>query len=88
MSCKENAVVGKERQRRYTSSSFSNPDFILPQEGFVRLPVVLKILGIGKSMFYEGIKKGVYPRPLKLGARTSVWRVEDIREFINQFKEA
>lgn len=77
----------KERQRRYTSAAFSNPDFVLPKEGFVRLPVVLKILGISKTMFYEGIKVGTYPKPLKLGPRTSVWRVEDIREVIDRFSD-
>ena len=55
---------------------------ILPETGFVRLPVVLSIIPICKSSFYKGIRKGVYPAPVKLSERTSAWRVEDIRELI------
>ena len=28
---------------------------ILPPEGFVRLPVVLQVLGIGKTSFWQGL---------------------------------
>ena len=61
---------------------------ILPPEGFVRLPVVLRVLGVGKTAFYMGIRDGKYPAPVKLGPRTSAWRVEDIRALIAKFKEA
>ena len=57
-------------------------DATLPPEGFVRLPIILKILGIGKSSFWNGIREGRFPAPVKLGPRTSVWRVEDIRALI------
>ncbi len=56
----------------------------LPQEGFVRLPQVLHVLGIGKTSFWEGIKTGRFPAPVKLGPRTAVWRVEDIRNLISR----
>ena len=56
----------------------------LPNEGFVRLPQVLHVLGIGKTTFWAGIKQGRYPAPVKLGPRTSAWRVQDIRELIAQ----
>ena len=54
----------------------------LPQEGFVRLPQILHALGIGKTTFWEGIKTGRFPAPVKLGPHTSAWRVEDIRGLI------
>jgi len=59
----------------------------LPQEGFVRLPQVLHVLGIGKTTFWEGIKSGRFPAPIKLGPRTSVWKVEDIRNLISRIAE-
>ncbi len=59
----------------------------LPQEGFVRLPQVLHVLGIGKTTFWEGIKTGRFPAPVKLGPRTSVWKVEDIRNLISRIAE-
>ena len=55
---------------------------VLPAEGFARLPVVLHVLGIGKTTWWCGIKAGRFPKPVKLGARTSAWRVEDIRALI------
>ncbi len=60
---------------------------VLPQEGFVRLPVVLAVIGIGRTSWWNGIKKGRYPKAIKLGARTSVWRVEDIRALIANASE-
>ena len=59
----------------------------LPHEGFIRLPQVLHVLGIGKTTFWEGIKTGRFPAPIKLGPRTSVWKVEDIRSLISRLAE-
>ncbi len=56
----------------------------LPQEGFVRLPQVLALIPIGKTQFWKGIKEGKFPAPIKLGARTSAWKVEDIRALIEK----
>ena len=56
----------------------------LPQEGFVRLPQVLHVLGIGKTTFWDGIRKGHYPAPIKIGSKIAAWRVQDIRALINQ----
>lgn len=60
---------------------------VLPPEGFVRLPVVLAVLGIGKTSFLARIREGKYPKPVKLGPRISAWRVEDIRAIIAGFAE-
>ena len=54
----------------------------LPDAGFIRLPTVLSVIPISKSSLYAGIKKGIYPAPVKLSERTSAWRVEDIRALI------
>ena len=51
----------------------------LPTEGFARLPQVLAFYGIKKTAFYNGIAAGRFPKPVKLGQRISVWRVEEIR---------
>jgi predicted DNA-binding transcriptional regulator AlpA len=62
-------------------------DYIMPQEGFVRQPVVLKVLGISKSTLWRRIQDGTYPRPVKLSPRTSAWRVKDIRALIRRYDE-
>jgi prophage regulatory protein len=56
----------------------------LPKTGFIRLPAILRIIPIGKSTWWAGVKSGRFPRPVKLGPRTTAWRCEDIRELIVQ----
>ena len=51
----------------------------LPNTGFVRLPVVLSVIPVSKSTWGAGVKTGRFPKPVKLGARVTAWRVEDIR---------
>jgi len=55
---------------------------LLPQAGFVRLPQVLKIIPIGKSTWWAGIQSGRFLKGVKLGPRTTAWRVEDIRQLL------
>jgi predicted DNA-binding transcriptional regulator AlpA len=50
----------------------------LPETGFVRLKLILEYLPIGKSTWWDGVKKGRFPKPVKLGPRTTAWRAEDI----------
>jgi prophage regulatory protein len=61
---------------------FMEEQSILPETGFVRLPTVLALIPVSKTTWWEGIRKGIYPRPIKLGPRISAWRVEDIRHLI------
>jgi prophage regulatory protein len=56
-----------------------------PKTGFLRLPAIIAPHGpipVSKSTWWAGIKTGRYPKPVKLSARISAWRVEDIRAFI------
>jgi predicted DNA-binding transcriptional regulator AlpA len=61
----------------------------LPSEGFVRVNQLCNhngvrgILSISKSSFWAGVKEGRFPRPVKLGKRTSCWSAADIRRIIN-----
>lgn len=62
--------------------------YYLPETGYLRLnqiigsrtavPPIPAIIPISKSTWWAGVKTGIYPRPLKLGPRITVWRVEDI----------
>lgn len=56
----------------------------LPEIGFVRLPIVLRAIPVGKSTWWAGVKSGRFPRPVKLGPRITAWRCEDIRALIEQ----
>jgi prophage regulatory protein len=58
----------------------------LPATGFVRLAAILGPRGpipVSKSTWWAGVKSGRFPRPLKLGPRITVWRVEEIRALID-----
>lgn len=56
----------------------------IPSTGFLRLPQILAIIPISKSAWWEGCRTGRFPKPIKLGPRTTVWRAEDIAAFINR----
>ena len=62
----------------------------IPSTGFLRLPQVLAIVPVSKSAWWEGCKTGRFPKPVKLGPRTTAWKVEDITALVKQLggKEA
>ena len=37
-----------------------------------------------ESAWWEGCRTGRYPKPVKIGPRTTAWRVEDIKELIER----
>ena len=65
----------------------------LPQAGFLRLPQIVgdskkgipPLIPISKSTWYDGIKSGKYPEPVKLSERCVAWRVEDIMVLLKLF---
>ena len=69
------------------SKSIAEVSMLLPQEGFVRLPVILKVLSIGKTTWWCGVRDGTFPKPIKMGKRTARWNVKDIRALIAKYIE-
>lgn len=59
---------------------------ILPETGYVRLYDVLRVIPVGKSTWWAGVKSGRFPRGIKLGPRITAWRVEEIRALIDSFQ--
>lgn len=57
-------------------------NYSLPTAGYVRLPQILTIFPVSKSTWWQGVKDGRFPPGVKLGPRTTAWRVEDIRRLI------
>lgn len=61
---------------------------VLPAEGFVRLNQICNckgtpgIIPVSKSSWWSGVRDGRFPKPVKLGKRTTAWRVQDIRALI------
>lgn len=48
----------------------------------LRINQVLALVPVGRSSWWEGCRTGRYPKPVKLGPRTTAWRAEDIAAFI------
>jgi predicted DNA-binding transcriptional regulator AlpA len=59
-------------------------EIVFPQTGFVRLPTVLAVYPVSKASWWAGVKSGRYPKSVKLGPKTTAWRVEDIRALIEK----
>ena len=59
----------------------------LPEVGYLRLSQILNIIPISKSAWWEGCRSGLYPKPVKLGPRTTAWRVEDIRKLMERINK-
>lgn len=73
----------KKASRRPAAPQRASADVAaLPREGFVRLPTILAVYPVGKSSWWEGVKSGKYPKPVKLGPNTTAWRAEQIRQLI------
>jgi len=65
----------------------------LQTTGYLRLPSIIGdtkkgivgVFPVSRSSWYDGVKLGKYPAPVRLGGgRAVAWRVEDIRELLNQ----
>ncbi len=59
----------------------------IPETGFVRLPQVLAVIPVGKTCWWEGVKTGRYPKPVKLSKRCTAWKAEDIHALIRRLAE-
>jgi len=55
-----------------------------PEIGFVRIKAILAVFPVSKSTWWAGVKSGRYPQPVKLSARTTAWKVEEIKELLEQ----
>ncbi len=54
----------------------------------MRLQDIVKPHGpipVSRSAWWAGVKSGRFPKPVKLGPRTTAWRVADIRQFIDNW---
>jgi prophage regulatory protein len=55
-----------------------------PIERLLRLPEVLAIVPVGRSTWYEGVRQGAYPQPVRLSTRTVAWPEDSIRTLVQR----
>jgi len=68
----------------------------LPETGFLRLPQIIgdsnssppipAIIPVSRASWWAGVADGRYPPAVKLGPRTTAWRVEDILQLIAEME--
>lgn len=56
---------------------------MLPETGFVRQTQVLMVVPVSKSTLWRRVRAKTFPAPLKLSPGVTVWRVEQLREWIS-----
>ena len=59
----------------------------LPSEGYVRIGKIVApdgVIPVSRATWWEGIKSGRFPKPVKLGPNTTAWKVQDIRALISE----
>jgi prophage regulatory protein len=50
----------------------------------IRLPEVIRLTGLSRSMIYQLASTQHFPKPVKLGTRVSAWLARDVTEWIDQ----
>ena len=51
-------------------------------EELLRLPAVIRRVGLRKTAIYEKIRRGEFPAPVAIGVRARAWRASEIDNWI------
>ena len=83
------------QQKKSSASVKTEPACVpaaLPREGSLRLsqiigdqkaePPIPALIPISKSSWWAGISSGRFPKGIKVGPRTTVWRVDEVLALI------
>jgi prophage regulatory protein len=57
---------------------------LTPADRLIRLPEVLERIPVSKSSWWEGVKTGRFPAPVKLGPHTTCWRLSEILKLVER----
>lgn len=64
---------------KYETNQIDQSDYLLRLSDIVRPN---GLLPISRSTFWKGVKAGTFPKPIKLGPRTTCWRHSDINKLV------
>ena len=64
--------------------SIMNNDFEDDKAKLIRLPQVLRLVPVSRSTWWEGVRTGTYPKPIKLGPKITCWSLADILNLISK----
>lgn len=60
-----------------------NENTSLPAYVLLRLPEVMRRVGLSRSVIYERIRRGAFPKPVNLGGHAVGWLESEINQWIN-----
>lgn len=55
-----------------------------PETGFLREKNLYSFVPVSRTTLWQWVREDKFPKPIKLAARTTVWRAEDVRKWIKQ----
>jgi len=66
----------------------------IPTTGFISLSQILgnsksetpALIPVSRTTWWRGVKEGRYPQGVKVSARRTAWRAQDIQALINSLK--
>ncbi len=50
---------------------------------FYRVSELTKILSVSRASIYNWLKKGTFPKPIKISDSVTVWRKSDIEDWVS-----
>lgn len=59
----------------------------LSQSAYIRLPEILTLLPIGRSTWWLWVSTGKAPKGIKLGAKTTAWKLSDIQKLLDDLSK-
>lgn len=72
------------RKREIRMNSTSGPVMNnRPCDSFLRLHQVLQRVPVSRSGWWQGVKDGRFPKPIKLSPRVTVWRASEVQAYID-----
>lgn len=73
-----------------------HPESLLPATGYIRVsqiigkkptaasPGIPALVPVCATTLWAWVKSGKFPAPVKLGPKTTAWRVEDVRRYLER----
>lgn len=56
------------------------------EDGFMRLKAVLALFPVSKATWWNGCRDGRFPKPYKITANITAWKVRDINRLLSSFE--
>lgn len=56
-------------------------------DALLRIAQVLELIPVSRSTWWSGVRSGRFPKPVKLGPRTTCWRASDIAALVENARK-